>query len=46
MPSWKELKRFCESDGWVLYKKTDHFYFRKEMESRELKRTKVSMGSQ
>jgi len=45
MPNWKELKRFCERDGWDLYKKTDHFYFRKEMDSGELKRTKVSMGS-
>ena len=22
MPSWKDLKRFCESDGWELYKET------------------------
>ena len=45
MPSWKDLRRFCERDGWKLYKKTDHLYFRKEMDSGELKRTKVSMGS-
>ena len=29
MPSWKELKRFCEKDGWELYKTTDHYFFRK-----------------
>ena len=29
MPSWKELKRFCESDGWELYKETDYYFFRK-----------------
>ena len=45
MPSWRDLKRFCERDGWQLYKKTDHYYFRKETENGELKRTKVSMGS-
>jgi hypothetical protein len=25
MPSWKELKRFCDRDQWDLYKDTDHF---------------------
>ena len=45
MPSWKELKRFCERDGWELYKQTDHYFFRKEKENGELKRTKVSKGS-
>ncbi|MFZ5634423.1 MAG: type II toxin-antitoxin system HicA family toxin [Bacillota bacterium] len=45
MPSWNELRRFCERDGWELYKKTDHYYFRKQMPDGTLKRTKVSMGS-
>jgi len=30
MPSWKDLKRFCERDGWELYKKTDHYFYRKD----------------
>ena len=25
MPSWNELKRFCDNDGWELYKDTGHF---------------------
>lgn len=29
MPRWREIKRFCENDGWELYKDTDHFYYRK-----------------
>lgn len=45
MPSWKELKRFCENDDWVLYKKTDHDYYRKLMPDGTLKRTKVSRDS-
>jgi hypothetical protein len=45
VPSWKELKRFCDSDGWELYKETDHYYYRKLMPDGTLKRTKVSMGS-
>jgi hypothetical protein len=45
MPRWSDLKRFCLNDGWVLYKQTDHYYFRKVMENGVIKRTKVSMGS-
>ena len=45
MPNWKELKRFCESDGWELYKDTDHYYYRKFDDAGNLKRTKVSRGS-
>lgn len=45
MPSWKDLKRFCENDGWELYKTTNHWYYRKYMSDGTLKRTKVSMGT-
>lgn len=39
------MKRFCENDGWELYKKTDHFYYRKIMPDGTVKRTKVSNSS-
>ena len=45
MPSWKDLKRFCENDGWELYKMTDHYFYRKTISGGNIKRTKVSMGS-
>ncbi len=45
MPSWRELKRFCERDGWALYKDTDHYFYRKIMDDGSLKRTKVSKGT-
>jgi len=45
MPSWKELKRFCESDGWELYKETDHYFFRKFDDNGDIRRTKVSKGT-
>lgn len=45
MPSWKDLKRFCENDGWELYKMTDHYFYRKTVSEGNIKRTKVSMGS-
>ena len=45
MPRWTDLKRFCDRDGWELYKKTDHYFFRKTEENGNVKRTKVSMGT-
>jgi hypothetical protein len=42
LPSWKELKRFCEHDGWELYKMTDHYFYRKRDESGNVRFTKVS----
>jgi hypothetical protein len=45
MPRWKELKRFCERDGWELYKDTDHYFYRKIDENGNIRMTKVSKGS-
>ena len=45
MPSWKELKRFCDNDGWELYKDTDHYYYRKRVDDITIRRTKISKGS-
>lgn len=45
MPKWKELKRFCDRDGWELYKDTDHYYYRKIDSDGLIRRTKVSKGS-
>lgn len=45
MATWKELKRFCDNDGWELYKNTDHYYYRKVESDGTIRRTKVSRGS-
>ena len=45
MPSWRDLKRFCEHDGWELYKNTDHYFYRKVDENGNLRFTKVSRGT-
>lgn len=45
MPTWKELKRYCERDGWELYKDTDHFFYRKRLDDGTILRTKISKGS-
>ena len=44
MPSWKDLKRYCERDGWELYRETDHYYYRKVLDDGSILRTKVSKG--
>lgn len=45
MPRWKDLKRFCDRDGWECYKVTDHYFYRKILPNGEILYTKVSMGS-
>lgn len=45
MPKWKDLKRYCEQDGWELYKQADHYFFRKTLPDGTILRTKVSKSS-
>lgn len=45
MPNTKEHKRFCENDGWELYRTSDHYYYRKILPNGEVLKTKVSMGT-
>ena len=45
MPDWKDLKRYCERDGWELYKETDHYFYRKILDDGSILRTKVSKGT-
>lgn len=45
MPRWKELKRFCDRDGWELYKDTDYYFYRKIEDNGNMKLKKVSKGS-
>ena len=45
MPSWRDLRRFCERDGWELYKDTDHYFYQKLEDGGRYKKTRVSKGS-
>ena len=45
MPSWRDLRKFCERDGWELYKNTDHYYYRKLNDCGNERTTKVSRGT-
>jgi len=43
MPTWNDLKQFCDNDEWELFKKTDHYYYIKIDENGNIRQTKVSM---
>lgn len=45
MPSWRDLRRFCDSDGWELFKDTDHYFYRKRDDDGNVRYTKVSKGT-
>ena len=45
MPSWRDLRKFCESDNWELYKNTGDYYYRKESNDGNIRRVKVSKGT-
>ena len=41
-PRNKDLKVYCEKDGWELARDTDHWYFRKVLDTGDILFTKVS----
>ncbi|MBQ4469562.1 MAG: type II toxin-antitoxin system HicA family toxin [Synergistaceae bacterium] len=45
MPNWKELRRYLRRNGWIMYKNTDHEYYRKEVRPGEFIYTRCSHGS-
>jgi hypothetical protein len=47
MPSWKDLKRFCENDDWELIQKKnpDHYYYQKKNDDGTRRFTKISKGT-
>ena len=45
MPSWRELRRFCERDDWELIRNTDHYFYRKLNDYGVYRYTKVSKGT-
>lgn len=44
MPRWRELKRFCDRDGWELYRDSDHYYYRKVDNDGNVRMTKAPKG--
>lgn len=41
-PKFRDLKRYCEKNGWVMIRDTDHWYFEKALSNGEILRTRVS----
>jgi hypothetical protein len=41
-PKFGDLKRYCEKNGWVLLRDTDHWYYEKVLADGTVLRTKVS----
>ncbi len=45
LPTYRDLKRFCESDRWDPKKRTDHWRYTKRLPDGRTLRTKVSFGA-
>ena len=41
-PKFKDLKKYCDKNGWVLMRNTDHWYYEKVLIDGTVLRTKVS----
>jgi hypothetical protein len=41
-PKFSDLKRYCEKNGWVLIRNTDHWYYEKVLADGVILQTKVS----
>ncbi|NLI11530.1 hypothetical protein Pmgp_02957 [Pelotomaculum propionicicum] len=41
-PKFGDLKRYCEKNGWIMIRDTDHWYYEKALSSGEILRTRVS----
>ena len=41
-PKFGDLKRFCDKNGWVMIRNTDHWYYEKVLSDGTVLRTKIS----
>ncbi len=41
-PKFGDLKRYCDKNGWVLLRDTDHWYYEKVLTDGTVLRTKIS----
>jgi hypothetical protein len=44
LPKFRDLKRYCERNGWQMFKQTDHFWYRKLLSDGSILITKVSLS--
>lgn len=41
-PKFKNLKKYCDKNGWVMIRDTDHWYYEKVLTDGTVLRTKIS----
>lgn len=41
-PKFRDLKKYCEKNGWVIIRNTDHWYYEKVLADGTVLQTKVS----
>jgi len=41
-PKFEDLKRYCDKNGWVMIRNTDHWYYEKVLIDGTVLRTKIS----
>lgn len=45
-PKYRDLKRYCDKNGWVLIRDTDHWYYEKVLTDGTVLETKISHAVQ
>ncbi|QJD86264.1 hypothetical protein HH215_25920 [Cohnella herbarum] len=43
-PRFRDLKSYCDKNGWVLIGNTDHWYYEKVLQNGDILKTKVSLA--
>lgn len=41
-PKFKDLKKYCDKNGWVMIRNTDHWYYEKVLSDGTVLQTKIS----
>jgi len=41
-PKFKDLKRCCDKNGWIMLRNTDHWYYEKVLSDGTVLQTKIS----
>ena len=41
-PKFKDLKRYCDKNGWMMIRNTDHWYYEKVLADGTVLQTKIS----
>ncbi len=44
-PKFGDLKRYCDKNGWIMIRNTDHWYYEKVLADGTVLRTKISQAA-